>query len=215
MTHLNTYEQLIQGEYYHIYNRGNNREDIFLEDKNYFYFLDLFKKYISPLADLYVYCLMKNHFHLLVKIKEAGKIELKHSTSEIVDKFEPEELQKHVSRSFSNFFNAYAKAINKMYNRTGSLFQERFRRKLINKESYFTEVTFYIHANPQRHGFTNDFRNYKHSSYQSLLSHLPSLLKRDEVMDWFGGKDSFAKYHEKYRDQLLDYKFFLEHVSDD
>ncbi len=75
MAHLNTYEQLIPGEYYHIYNRGNNREDIFLEDKNYFYFLDLFKKYISPLADLYAYCLMKNHFHLLIKIKEAGKIE--------------------------------------------------------------------------------------------------------------------------------------------
>ncbi len=120
-----------------------------------------------------------------------------------------------ISKSFSNFFNAYAKAINRMYNRTGSLFQERFRRKLIDKEDYFTEVVFYIHANPQKHGFINDFRNYKHSSYLSILSELPTVLKRSEVLEWFGGRNFFEKYHDKYRQSLLENIKFLENISDD
>ncbi len=60
---------LIHGNYYHIYNRGNNREDIFIEPPNYSYFLSLYAKYIDPVADTYAYCLLRNHFHLLVRIK--------------------------------------------------------------------------------------------------------------------------------------------------
>jgi len=56
------------GEYYHIYNRGNNREDVFFEERNYRHFLSLYAKYILPNADTYAYCLLRNHFHLLVRI---------------------------------------------------------------------------------------------------------------------------------------------------
>src|SRR5690625_3170448 len=87
--------------FYHIFNRGNNKQPIFLEDANYFYFLKLVKKHILPIADIYSYCLLNNHFHLLVKIKE--------------------ECEKNPSQSFSNLFNAYSKAFNKRYKRTGSL----------------------------------------------------------------------------------------------
>ena len=55
--------------YYHIYNRGNNRENLFVEERNYPYFLRLYAKHIEPIADTYAYCLLKNHFHLCVKIK--------------------------------------------------------------------------------------------------------------------------------------------------
>ena len=56
------------GQYYHIYNRGNNREDVFYEERNYRHFLSLYAKYILPIADTYAYCLLRNHFHLLVRI---------------------------------------------------------------------------------------------------------------------------------------------------
>ena len=58
------------GQYFHIYNRGNNGEDIFLEARNYAYFLKLYQKYICPIADTYAYCLLKNHFHFLIRIKD-------------------------------------------------------------------------------------------------------------------------------------------------
>lgn len=62
------------GHYYHIYNRGNNKENIFIEERNYVYFLQLLKIYILPVADVYAYCLLKNHFHLLVRIKEEDEL---------------------------------------------------------------------------------------------------------------------------------------------
>jgi REP element-mobilizing transposase RayT len=59
-------EVLSPGNYYHIYNRGNNGEPLFFEEENYIYFLKLYDKYISPIAETYAWCLMKNHFHFLV-----------------------------------------------------------------------------------------------------------------------------------------------------
>ena len=61
---------LEHGKYYHIYNRGNNRENIFVEERNYPYFLKLYAQHIFPVADTFAYCLMRNHFHLLVHIKD-------------------------------------------------------------------------------------------------------------------------------------------------
>jgi len=59
------------GQYYHLYNRGNNRENIFREERNYTYFLRLYAKHIEPVAETYAYCLLRNHFHVLVKIRDA------------------------------------------------------------------------------------------------------------------------------------------------
>ena len=56
-------------QYYHLYNRGNNKEALFKEGRNYYYFLDLYKKYIYPMADLYAYCLLPTHFHFIIRIK--------------------------------------------------------------------------------------------------------------------------------------------------
>jgi len=57
------------GRYYHIYNRGNNRENIFIDGRNYSHFLKLYTRYVEPVADTYAYCLLRNHFHFLVRIK--------------------------------------------------------------------------------------------------------------------------------------------------
>jgi putative transposase len=58
------------GEYYHIYNRGINKDLIFFEEANYAYFIQQFKKYVSEYVDVFAYCLMPNHFHFFVRIKE-------------------------------------------------------------------------------------------------------------------------------------------------
>ncbi|MBN1976347.1 MAG: hypothetical protein JW918_03000, partial [Anaerolineae bacterium] len=64
---------LEHGQYYHIYNRGNNGENIFIEERNYSYFLGLYAKYIEPIADTFAYVLLRNHFHLLVRIKDPSR----------------------------------------------------------------------------------------------------------------------------------------------
>jgi len=59
---------------YHIFNRGNNRENIFVHERNYTHFMNLYSKYIEPIADTYAYCLLRNHFHLSVRIKSQEEI---------------------------------------------------------------------------------------------------------------------------------------------
>jgi putative transposase len=206
------YQKLFPGNYYHIYNRGNNKETIFKEEKNYSYFLNLWKKHVSPVALTYVYNLLPNHFHFFIKTREVteliNNLRLQEETGLI-------SFENYISKSFSNFFNAYSKSINKAYNRTGSLFQERFKRKQIEDGNYFTELIFYIHGNAQHHGLSGDFRRDKHSSYLSILSDKPTLLERQKIIDWFGGKERFINHHSAYREVLIEKKFFLEKYDDD
>jgi len=204
----NTYEDLLPGNLYHICNRSNNKENLFIEHENYLYFLHLWKKYISPVADTFAYSLPGNHFHFLIRIKEPYPLAYEDSGT-------TDTIVKPIVQRFSNLFNAYAKSFNKRYNRTGSLFQERFRRKIIDSDADLGEVIFYIHANAQRHGLIDDFRKYVHSSYSSLLPENATLLMRTEVMKWFGWKDAFIKHHELYRKALIDEKKFLEPLGDD
>jgi putative transposase len=113
---------LLYDTYYHIYNRGTNRENIFIEERNYEYFLKLYEKHIEAIADTFAYCLLRNHFHVLIRIKSEEEIK---QTLKVSKTFR---VSDHPSKKFSDFFNAYAKAINKAYNRTGSLFQHPFGR---------------------------------------------------------------------------------------
>ena len=107
-----------------------------------------------------------------------------------------------VSRNFSNLLNAYTKAINKKYGRTGSLFQERFGRIEVKSAHYFSRLVYYIHFNPQKHGFLTDFREWPHSSYHAFLLNKPTSLKRNEVLEWFGGKTWFEAFHNQPPDFL-------------
>ena len=172
------------GVFYHIYTRGVNREDIFVQERNYRYFLQLYAKHVEPAAETYAYCLLKNHLHVLARIKDA---ELK----------DPKGFQKPFgSIAFSNLFNAYAKAINKAYGRTGSLFQHPFGRIPVLTQSYLVQLVRYIHLNPQKHGLVSDFREWPYSSYHAYLSNQPTRLQRDDVLGWFDGAQGFVAAHQ-------------------
>ena len=119
-------------------------------------------------------------FHCLVRIKtvdeqEAWRRDAKHSSFSAF-------IPPNPSQQFGNLFNAYAKAINKAYHRTGSLFQHPFRRIPVTSEAYFNGLVIYIHRNPQHHGFVEDFRMWPYSSYHALLSDKPTHLKRKEML---------------------------------
>ena len=161
-------EPLLYGTYYHIYNRGNNGENIFFEKRNYPYFLELYTKYIVPIADTYAYVLLRNHFHFGVRIKEKEEIlQINRNLSGLPDLTGLSD--KLPSQKFANFFNAYAKSINKSYNRSGALFERPFGRKMITGEAHFVHLIKYIHFNPQYHKFVKDFRDYPYSSYPDVI----------------------------------------------
>jgi putative transposase len=210
---------LLCNTYYHIYNRGINRENIFVQERNYAYFLKLYIKFIEPVADTFAYCLLRNHFHILVRIKaEQEMIEyaktLKVSSARQqpagLDGFAPKDISRtskplgslSPSKKFSDFFNAYAKAINNAYGRTGSLFQHPFGRVMITSDMQFYRVIAYIHQNPQKHGFVEDFREWKYSSYDAILSEKPTHLQRATVLGWFGNKNEYTNVHAEWVNDL-------------
>jgi REP element-mobilizing transposase RayT len=180
------------GQYYHVYNRGNNRENLFLEERNYRYFLRLYARYAEPVADTYAYCLLYNHFHLLVRVKTEEEQERGLTASGSRKASKP----KRPSRQFSHLFNAYAKGFNSAYQRTGSLFEHPFGRVPVEDEAYLVHLVAYIHQNPQKHGLVKDFRDWPYSSYPAMLSEKPTRLKRDEVLAWFHGAAGFEWAHQ-------------------
>jgi putative transposase len=173
--------RLQMGVYYHIFNRGTNGESIFREEPNYYFFMQRYAKYIEPVAYTYAYCLLRNHFHFLVRIKTEEE--------QARGTLDP-------SQQFSNLFNSYAKAFNKTFNRTGSLFEHPFGRIEVDSDAYFLQLIAYIHQNPQKHDFVEDFRDWPFSSYHALLSTRRTRLQRDDVLDWFGGLEGFLAYHQ-------------------
>jgi hypothetical protein len=206
---------LLYNTYYHIYNRGVNGENIFIEERNYELFLRLFEKHLLPVTDLFAYCLLRNHFHISVRVRAEDEIletrkTLKISSvnqdqsnrSQLINREENQARKslgsKYVSDQFSNFFNAYAKTINKAYGRTGSLFQHPFGRIPITTDKQFWNVVAYIHQNPQKHGFVKDFRDWKYSSYGVILTEKLTVLNREEVMKWFGTRKDYVSLHNQW-----------------
>ena len=177
---------LVHGNFYHIYNRGNNHENIFPQERNYAYFIYLWWKHISPIAETWAYCLLKNHFHAVVYIKEQINL-----TG--LEKKKP----KDPSQYFSNFFNAYSRGLNIATQRTGALFERPFKRIPIDNENYLMRLVVYIHQNPQKHGFVIDFKDWNFSSYNSIIGNNPTRLQRNKVLQLFGSREDFIRIHQE------------------
>ncbi|PKN93344.1 MAG: transposase [Chloroflexi bacterium HGW-Chloroflexi-6] len=171
------------GTFFHIYNRGNNRENIFFQPRNYAYFMELWWKHTSLIAETWAYCLLRNHFHALVFIRNREEL--------------PDQNIKEPSQYFSNFFNAYARGVNLATGRTGALFERPFKRIPVDSENYLIRLVVYIHQNPQKHKFIEDFRDWDYSSYPHLISNAPTRLQRNRMMDLFGSQDDFIRIHQE------------------
>lgn len=169
---------------YHVFSHVNGKELIFREETNYQFFLKQLDKYIIQIADIYAYCLLPNHFHLLLRFKNIEGINV-------------EDEHQFLMKNFGNFLNSYAKAFNKKYNRKGALFLNAVKRKKISDEKYLLKVLHYIHNNPINHGFANKVDQWKHSSYNSYLNlEKESKLNRMEIMQYFDSLDVFKNYHQ-------------------
>jgi putative transposase len=183
------------GGYFHIYDRGVNGENLFREERNYVYFLNLYVRHITPVAETFAYCLLRNHFHLLVRIRTQTDAVSETASVSVSETPSVSVTPTLASKAINNFLTAYAKAVNKSYDRTGALFQHHFGRIPVTSSRYFAALVRYIHYNPCKHGFVADFREWPHSSYHTLLSDEPTQLARATVLDWFGGAGGMRKLH--------------------
>ena len=224
MKHKNTspdyHPPLHAGYFYHVYNRTNNKELLFCEDHDRLYFLERIQIYLSPYVDIFAYCLLGNHFHILIQVKSVKDI------ATVIENVNDRErtiaqktflelnpyvrpVEKIMESQFLRFFTSYSMYFNARYQRQGNLFTRRFKRILVEDDSYLLRLVYYIHANPVKHGLVNDFRTYQWSSYHSILSKDPSSLQREAVLNWFEGKESFLEFHQQESDYDEELKNYL------
>ena len=195
---------------YHVFNHAVGHENFFQNDDNYIFFLKKIKKWVLPVADIFAYCLMPNHFHIVVRIKNLELLnELwieKLRKRNRVNKFGEADSSKMqllilndlITEQFSHCFNSYAQSYNKMYDRKGSLFKQSFQRKWIDTNDYLYRVICYIHNNPVIHGFVKKKEEWKYSSYSAINGNKPTLVLKEEVLELFGGIENFIYLHNKY-----------------
>lgn len=205
---------------YHIFNHGNGFENLFLHEANFHYFLEKYAFYISPVAETYAYCLMPNHFHFIVRIRErevieklvSGAVDADESFSKVrnfgkaLTKIDDTALNRYLSKQFANLFSCYTQSFNKVYRRRGSLFIKNFKRELISDKSYLLNAIIYVHRNPVHHGFCSDFMQWEYSSYGDILNERRGLVDAAMSFKMFGGKSSWISQHQESLAQVALYR---------
>jgi len=172
------------GEYYHIYNRGNNRQNIFFERKNYLFFLRRVREYLLPSGIVVTaYCLMPTHYHLMVGIKQ---------TSEVWETSE-------VSTGMMRLSVSYTKAINKRYQRSGVLFQGPFQAVHVDRNEYLLHLSRYIHLNPVTAGLVERPEDWEFSSYRDYIGLRNGTLPEPEiVLSQFPTRSAYQEFVASY-----------------
>lgn len=204
---------------YHVYNHANGKENMFEEEENYRYFLQKYAEKLNGVVTTLAYCLMPNHFHLLIRVKTINelrtfldeKAKKSNKPLHLPENLSQEELAHFiVKKQFHNFLGGYSKAFNKYTKRKGSLLRQNTRRKIVETEDYLKNAILYLHLNPVYHNFTASHEDWLHSSYQAFISKKKTRIPRTEILDWFGGKEKFIQCHQEKLKSNLDFDLDFE-----
>ncbi len=199
---------------YHIFNHANGFENIFSEDENYRFFLEKYRHYIQPMAETYAYCLLPNHFHLVVRIRKAevlAELYRNHTFSKVQNfgksEISDNEIERYIAKQFANLFSSYTQSFNKVNNRRGSMFIKNFKRELIDNKDYFESAIIYTHRNPIHQGFCANYEDWGYSSYNEDKENKSNTIEASKLVKTFGGLDSFIQSHQlsldKFRQLLV------------
>ncbi|HUG71111.1 MAG TPA: transposase [Pirellulaceae bacterium] len=184
------------GEFYHVYNRGANRGPIFFQPDHYLFFLRRLRQKLvgekynaedsksvgpaaevsdtSPHVTVVAYCLMPNHYHLLLRVES-----------------------NHFSERMQAFGTSYSKAINKQIGRSGTLFEGRFQAKHVDQESYLLHLSRYIHLNPVAARLVRQPAEWEFSSYREYLAIRAGTLPCPQiVLGEFSSREHYRRFVE-------------------
>jgi len=199
------YKLFRAGEYYHIFNRGNAKQNIFLDDRDYLFFLKRSRENIVPEKvpfsqrrapspggyvrkdtppnsfALVCYCLMPNHFHLLIR----------------------QDTDLSISNLMLKVVTSYSKYFNRRYDRVGSLFQGPFKAVNISTDSYLLWLSAYIHQNPKVAGLVKNLEAYQWSSYPDFVGlRNGTLCEQGIVLSQFQGREDYANFVENSYEKI-------------
>lgn len=203
MPALNSLKEYSPYSYYHVYNRGINKQNIFCDDQDFKYFIRLLGRYLDPTyetkpgevfkpslsssIELVAYCLMPNHFHILLY--------------QLDD-------EKALEKLFRSVMTGYVMYFNQKYKRVGPLLQGRYKASLVDNDPYLYHISRYIHLNPIDIG--KSYVRYPYSSYPIYLSKTQQgLVKKAHVLDLFEGD-----YHQFVNEYLELFKQRAKNESD-
>jgi putative transposase len=167
-----------EGGFYHVYNRGANKQNIFHRSSNYNYLISIIKRLMSKGIQVIAYCLMPNHFHFLLR----------------------QEAEYSVSQFVQSVFNIYSKAFNRMYDRSGTLFEGPFHAIEVFEKGYLIHLCRYIHRNPLEAGLVDDLMNWPYSNYLEWINKRGNqLVDRHFIAEYFLNTAEYGKF-------VLDYQ---------
>jgi REP element-mobilizing transposase RayT len=194
---LQYHQPILPGETYYLFSRAIGFEKLFVTEDNYRFFLEKFFHHVSPVADLYTYTMLPNHFHLLARIKPAEEFAdyFQYFKQKPID--HATDLPDFIAERFSNWLNSYTKSFNKVYKRRGSLFLDRIKRSRALTDKDFCNFLFYVHKNAVHHNYTKAIGHWAWDGYKELISSGPTQLLRNEVLQFFGSHDAFIKFHDR------------------
>lgn len=194
----------IPGEVYHIYNQGNNQQRIFFNDRNYSFFLQKIHKQLTPVCELLCWCLMPNHFHLLVMATANGCAERPSFGGKPMQEF---------SYQLGMLLSSYSQAINKQNGTSGSLFQQKTKAKCVSGEacingqaalsvptrgSYLITCMHYIHQNPLKAKLVEKLEDWPYSSFRQLSGADHVLICNEKLLWTLSGYESSSFYADSY-----------------
>lgn len=170
------------GAFYHVTSRGNEQKDVFKSKKDREKFLFYLESAVVRYgAVIHAYCLMSNHYHLLIETP-AGNLS---------------QIMRHINGAYTTYFNIKRK-------RAGHLFQGRYKAILVEADEYAAELSRYIHLNPVRAGITANPQEYVWSSYRQMIGMVetPNWLTTNFVLGYFDGTGARDKYRKYVNDAI-------------
>ena len=181
------YKKFGMGEYYHIYNRGNEKKEIFREQDDFRFFLERMTKYLLPekfkqrvrellpnnTFSLISYCLMPNHFHLLIRQNTELPVTA---------------LMRRLGTSYSMYFN-------RKYQRVGGVFQDQYKMVLVDDNRYLIWLSAYIHQNPKVANLASNLKDYPWSSYNEFLGQSTlAICDKNIILQQFANLDEYSNF---------------------
>lgn len=187
-------DAFVQGQYYHIYNRGAGKAKIFFNEGNYLYLLRLIKEYAQKFGvTVIAYCLMPNHYHFLFR----------------------QETEVLLSKFMQVLFNAYVQALNLQQGRTGTLFEGRFKHKRVDTWEYLIILCRYIHRNPVKAGLVTKPEDWAYSNYREWIGARDgALVDKVFVQDHFSSADEYVKFVNDVEDEKKSYEKIAKYMFD-